>query len=99
MARSNIVQAMYGDIAPPPDAIDEPSRLEEWGEGYGRMYTATWRVSPERVVNIFGVQYNDLSIERNITADIDDEPMTAAEGRQLAAALLEAADALDQLSS
>ena len=27
MSRSNIVQAMYGDIAPPPDAVDEPSGL------------------------------------------------------------------------
>jgi hypothetical protein len=41
----------------------------------------------------------DGRIERNITAQVDDEPVTAAEGRRLAAALLEAADELDRLGN
>jgi hypothetical protein len=39
MARDNIVQAMYADIAPPPDATDEPREREKWEYGYGRTYS------------------------------------------------------------
>jgi len=69
MARSNLVQALCAGIAPPADAVDEPSAWQEWGDGrYGRMYSVAaprasekLSVSGERVwlVDIFGVQFDD----------------------------------------
>jgi hypothetical protein len=50
------------------------------------------------LVDFFGLQYNDLRVERTITANVADEPMTAPEARQLATALLDAAEGLDRLT-
>jgi hypothetical protein len=106
MAQRNLVQAMCAGIATPTDAVDQPGDWEKWGDGYGRMYSAAaTRASEARsmrgerlwLVDIFGVQFEDGRIERNITAQVDDEPMTAADARRLAAALIEAADELDAL--
>lgn len=59
MARGNVVQAMYADIATPAEAIDEPSEWERYGDGYGRMYTAAkWPVRDETTVGIFGWQFD-----------------------------------------
>ncbi len=101
MARSNIVQAMYADIAAPADAIDEPSDWEHYDGGcYSRMYSAAKLcVRASSVVNIFGWQFTDgRPTERDIMVDVTDETMTAAEARLLAAALIEAADVLDRLT-
>ena len=101
MAWSNIVQAMYADIAAPADAIDEPSDWEHYDGGcYSRMYSAAKLcVRASSVVNIFGWQFTDgRPTERDIMVDVTDETMTAAEARLLAAALIEAADVLDRLT-
>lgn len=109
MSRRNILQALCADVAPPADAVDEPSEWEEWGDGYGRMYTAAQRRTGSTgygltrreyqwEVDIYGVQFDDGRIDRYISVSVDDGPMTAAQARTFAAALLEQADELDRLS-
>jgi hypothetical protein len=93
MGCHNFVQRLCADIAAPADAGGEISEWEEWGAGYGRMYT----VSSRGEVEIFGVQFDDGRIERNILCRADDT-MTAAQARQLAQTLVEAANELDRLS-
>jgi hypothetical protein len=93
MARHNFIQDLCADVAAPADAGGEIGDWEEWGAGYGRMYT----VSSRGEVEIFGVQFDDGRIERNVLCRADDS-MTAVQARQLAQALLEAADELDRLS-
>ena len=92
MACENFIQRLCADVAAPADAGGTINDWEEWGDGYGRMYT----VSNRGAVEIFGVQFDDGRIERNILCRADCD-MTAADARRLAQALIEAADELDRL--
>ena len=94
MACHNFIQDLCADVAAPADAGGEINDWEEWDHGYGRMYT----VCSQGAVEIIGVQFDDRRIERNILCRADDT-MTAAQARQLAQALVEAADELDRLES
>src|SRR5258708_4500259 len=54
--KANLVQTLCAGIAPLADAIDEPSRWEEWDDGYGRMYTVAQKGIDGTTarVNVFG---------------------------------------------
>lgn len=107
MAQRNLAQAVCAGIPVPAEAVGEPCGWEEWGVRWGRMYTA----APERTgrrktggdrrplwtVSVQGVQFDDCSVERSVTASVDDGPLTAADARQFAAALIEAAADLEAL--
>ena len=95
----NIARAVFADIAPPPDAIDDVDDWTDWGNGeYQRMYTAWTRRAGMVSVDIFGYQTSNGHVDRSIVDSSGEEPMTAEQARQRAAALLEAADELDRLN-
>ncbi len=91
MARHNLIQQLCADIAAPVDAVGDPDAWQEWGDGYGRMYSVSSREVGEMSVQVLGVQFDDGRTERSILAS-GVEQMNAAEARQLAEALLAAAD-------
>jgi len=95
LAELNVARAMFADIAPPPEARE----IDDWtdwdDEVYQRGFTS-W-THPGREVSILGWQFNDGRVEREILDRGGDGPMTAAQARQRAAALLDAADQLDRL--
>jgi hypothetical protein len=105
MARHNIIQALCADIAPPSDASGSVYHWEAWGGGgYGRMYeVSSTRVGGNMLVDILGVQHDNGDVERFILADLSendrDGNMNAVQARQLAAALIEAADEMDRLAA
>jgi hypothetical protein len=98
----NLIQIECADVAAPADAVDTPLDWEQAGHGYRRGYTVQDRsaVRPDAdellfCVQVQGVQFSDGRITRRITALAELENITAVEARMIAAALLEAADALD----
>jgi hypothetical protein len=99
MARHNLIQTLCADIPAPPDAAGRLYAWEEWGDGHGRVYTVSTRTGANTSVEILGIQHDDGRVERFILAQAsdDDGGMTAAQARQFAAVLLDAADELDGL--
>lgn len=109
MIEDNLRQIKNAGIAAPADAIDEPSPWEDWDdERDARMYVAaTIPVAGTNItVNVVGWQFDNGEIERSIATwytqtpgrvGHDDESMTPDVARRYAAALIEAADALDAL--
>lgn len=98
-AHHNVVASVHGDVAPPADAIDEPTPWHAYDDSYARMYTAAnWTLgSSGRGVTIFGWQFVDGRIERYVTVSGDsDGLMTSDDARQLAAALMEAAEVMER---
>jgi hypothetical protein len=103
MAEHNVIQALCADIAPPSDATGPVYHWEAWGDGgHGRMYeVSSTRPAGNMLVDILGVQHDNGDVERFILADLSendrDGNMNAVQARQLAAALIDAADVLDGL--
>jgi len=100
----NLIQIECADVPAPADAIDTPLDWEPAGQGYRRGYTVWDRSGRRRdvdallfAVQIQGHQYSDGRTARQIYALAELEGIEASEARQIAAALLEAADALDAL--
>jgi hypothetical protein len=98
MARHNLIQQLCADVAAPVDAVGEPDVWQDWGDGYGRMYTVSSRDVGEMSVQVCGVQFDDGRTETSILAG-GVEQMTAEEGRRLAEALIAAADELGRLET
>jgi hypothetical protein len=98
----NLIQIECADVPAPADAIDTPLDWERAGHGYRRGYTV-WGRSGRRpecdgllfVVQVQGHQYSDGRVTRRIYGLAELEGIDASEARRVAAALLEAADALD----
>jgi hypothetical protein len=96
MARDNLIQQLCADIASPVDATGEPDVWQEWGDGYGRMYSVSSRDVGPMTVDVCGVQFDDGRTETSISILAGEvEQMSAAQARQLAAALVAAADEMD----
>ena len=100
----NLIQMECADIPAPADAIDTPLDWEPAGHGYRRGYTVWDRCGRRRevdellfTVQIQGYQYSDGKIRRSILALAELEGIDAAEARQIGAALIGAADALDAI--
>ncbi len=99
-----IAQIACADVPVPADAVDDPCDWELAEDGYRRNYTVRDRsaVRPSGgdellfCVQVQGVQYSDGKVFRHITALADLEVIGAVEARMIAAALWEAADALEQ---
>jgi hypothetical protein len=96
MAELNLAQAMFADIAVPPDAVDDVDDWTDYDDGhYQRMFTS-W-THPTLDVSVVGVQFSDGRVERYILCGTNTEELTAEESRQVAAALIEAAAQLDRI--
>lgn len=94
----NAAAVLYADVTPPPeDGQHYP--WEHDGDGkWTRFFMGTTRkVGDDSAVSIMGNQSVDGNIERTINIDGSDEGLDAATARQLAAALIEAADELERL--
>ncbi|MBZ4569836.1 hypothetical protein GBO17_15345 [Mycobacterium avium subsp. hominissuis] len=96
MARHNIVQALCADVPSPPHAGGDVSEWEEWGDGYGRLYTVSVREVGDMSVEVLGVQFDDGRTQLSLLVREADQ-MSADQGRQLAATLVDAADEIDGL--
>jgi hypothetical protein len=102
-ARGNIegriADTAYGDVPAPADATSV-GRWEKDLKLGGWSRTLVWREFRdwEMSVDIDGRQQCDGTVERAISAYLDECPkFTSAEARRLAALLVEAADELDRL--
>ncbi|WP_460359274.1 hypothetical protein [Mycobacterium sp. ZZG] len=91
----NAAAALYADVVPPPeDGHHYP--WEHDGDGrWFRYFAGTTRKVGDIEVIISGLQGTDGMITRTITADFED--IDAVTARQLAAALIEAADEIEAL--
>ena len=100
LAELNIARAMFADIAAPAEAIGDVDDWMDWDDAvYQRMFTA-WSHHVDAVsVDVLGMQFSTGHIERWIVDTGRDDPMTAGQARQRAAALLDAADELDRLEA
>lgn len=97
------LQATFGHIPMPDDALDTPSPWIEWDDGvFARGYTA-WRgraAGYEVVIDAW--QFSDgRPTEREIvfTDTTRGRDLTAARARAVGVLLVEAADALDRMSA
>jgi len=110
-AVENAAQVIYADIPAPADAISPPTRWEEWDERtWARGFTSMRRrfeypagtpgAQPQLVtVDVSGWQLTDGTCERSIYASGDAlESMTPEQAREVAAALLAAADRIDAVT-
>ena len=61
------------------------------------MFTGAPRQLGETTLQIYGNQYPDGRIERGLLVTSGDEPLSAEEARELAGALFEAAEEMEQL--
>lgn len=98
MARHNITQALCADVALPPHVGGDVCDWEEWGDGYGRLYTVSVREVGGLTVEVLGVQFDDGRTELSVLAREADH-MSGEQARQLAAMLVEAADEMDRLAT
>lgn len=98
--RENLAQIQFADIVVPADAIDSPSAWAEWEEGvWNRHYTAAWSTPcDETAVEISCWQYSDGRADERHVYITTEAQLDSAAARAVAAALLAAADKLDQLT-
>jgi hypothetical protein len=98
MARSNLIQHLHAEIPLPADAagLDEVNNWQLWKGTYSRLYTAWSHIEDGLTVHVFGTQFADGRVERSITVEMPGPGMDARLARGCAAALLNAADLLDQ---
>jgi hypothetical protein len=105
-ADRNVVGAVFGHVAVPAGAVS----VQEWGDGLTpdafRLFWGTERSieigNGDGVdVVIRGTQSGDGRVEERgiLVHGGSDDPMTAEHARQVAAALLEAADEIDNLAA
>jgi hypothetical protein len=102
MIERNLRQALCADVPLPADALDElgVTLWEDWdGLRSARMYAvAKLPVAGTNVtIHVVGWQFDDGSSERTVSLLLDEESMTTAQTRALAAALIAAADEMDRL--
>lgn len=92
----NAAAALFADIAPPPeDGYYYP--WEDQGDGvWTRFFVGTVRTLGDGEVKISGLQSSDGGIKRGIEVG-GFEDLDAAQARQLAGLLLEAADEMEAL--
>ena len=97
-AQRNVTDAvMFGHLAPPAGATTIYAGGDS-GDGWSREFADTHRKVAGATVYIDGKQYPDGRIERGLTISVDDLPggpggdLTAEQARQLATALVEAAE-------
>lgn len=94
LAELNIARAVLADVAAPVDAV-EIDEWTDWDDGlYQRDFTSWVHSGCE--VALRGFQFSDGRTERYIWCGGCDE-LTADDARQLAVALVEAADTIDRL--
>jgi hypothetical protein len=97
-AQLNVARLVLADMPAPPDA----TRIGDWeedGDGvYYRFLTGWTCDTPGVSVEVCGQQFNDGRIEWCVIDHTGEEPMTASETRQRAAALLAAAVEFDRLN-
>ena len=86
-----ITPAALDSVEPPADGADDDT--------WSRFFTGTKRDTFGVRVDIVGVQYGDGAIERTISVHATDIHLDAATARDLGAALLAAAEELDQLDT
>jgi hypothetical protein len=88
-------RAELANIAAPADA----THVGEWDDDdtgrWSRPFTATRH---HRAVKVIGIQHDDSTVGRLVAVRCDDEELTPAAARKLAAALTAAADEVDQLA-
>jgi hypothetical protein len=98
-AGSNAAAAYYADVVEPPDARQVDAWMDEGDVCWLRRFDGTKRDVDNVTVHISGVQFSDGRIERTMIVSPntfgDDGYMPAATARQLARALIEAADELE----
>ena len=103
---SNILQARFADISVPPGCAEEPWPWEDNEDGrYGRLFSVSSRIvipgadGMTGVVGGGGRQFSDGTVQRWVeTSGPMIDAMTAEQARDVAAALLAAADELDRLN-
>ena len=106
MAQTNLADGYYSHVPLPAGAV----KVHEWDDrneqvGAFRYFTGTSRVvdrddrDDDIDVLIEGTQYPDGSVDRLIGIhSLDDGPLTIGQARQLARALIAAADETEQMS-
>ena len=93
----NAAAAVYADVAPPPDE-GKHYPWEHNGDGrWMRLFTGTDRKVGSTIVMINGMQHSDGAITRSICIDGETEELDPSAARQVAAAMIEAADELERL--
>ena len=98
----NIVDAAYADVSLPAGAQSDSSGWERNSDGSGYSRSLVWRDFEgigTAAIAIDGRQRADGSFTRQVSVYAENTPLTAAEARQLAAGLLEAADQLGALDT
>ncbi|GAA2776872.1 hypothetical protein [Mycolicibacterium pallens] len=102
----NAAAVRYAHIAPPPGATfvgDWAGDLWDSGDPATRIFEGTKRTCGHMDVRIGGWQDSNGHTDWQITVDsnekFNDGQMTSAVARQVAAAIVEAADELDRLSA
>ncbi len=86
---------MFGHLPVPGGVVDLDHWVDAGGGLWFRPFTGTVRKVSRATVEIGGEQYAAGSIRRGIRVYTDDDDMTAAEARGLAAALTDAADEIE----
>ncbi|MHA0287041.1 hypothetical protein ACXYX3_11375 [Mycobacterium sp. C3-094] len=93
----NAAAVLFADVAPPPDdGVHYPWQPDGDG-GWARYFTGTDRKVGSTTVMINGMQHSDGSITRTICIDGETESLGPSAARQVAAAIVEAADELERL--
>ncbi len=100
----NVAGIRYADVALPPDTDDAGEWVEWDTDDLCRWFTGTRRtVVGQAAAEIIGWQHTDGRIEREIvihSEGLSSAPsVTPAQARELAAALIEAADEVDRLDT
>lgn len=98
-AAANMVdRVVFAEVPRPADATRFCMWSDEEGGVWVRTFDGTRRsVGGKEVVFIDGRQYQDGRVERSIVLTVGDDDYDAATARQLAAALIDAADELERL--
>lgn len=95
--KQNAAAAYFADVAPPAED-GEHYPWEHDGDGkWFRLFYGTTRKVGDVQVMLSGLQGCDGTITRSISVDGDSESLEAMQARQIAAALLDAADELERL--
>jgi len=97
-AQAALGDILQGDIDAPADATE----VHEWETGYhedgswSRTFKGTCRKAAAFTAEVFGVQNQDGSTTREVHVCGGEDFLNSAQTRELAAALLEAADEVEQ---
>lgn len=105
MISQNFAAVLYADV-PPPIGATKIDPWHKWGDDWCRLWLASVRTVPisstaddNARVAVCGSQTPDGVTERGIVLWCGDDTMIASEARQLAAALIAAANELDAITT